>query len=114
MRASSRPSTTPRACEARFAAAIDSGVTKSPAVVFCAAAMSSTHTATVALWTLRSPRAARLARKADMVMPPEHEPQMLTSSLPVISRITSTASSIAADIGVEPEVALRPPSGSSS
>ena len=41
-----------------------------------------------------------------MVMPPEHEPQILTSSLPVMSRITSTASSSAADIGVEPEMAL--------
>ena len=74
--------------------------------MFCATAMSSTQTATVALFTLVSPRAARFARKADVVMPPEHEPQMLTSSLPVMSRIASTASSSAADIGVEPEMAF--------
>jgi hypothetical protein len=94
MRASSRPSTTPASWEVLLAAAIDSGVTKIPAVL-SATAMSSTHTATVAQLTLRSPRAARLARNADMVMPPEQEPQMLTSSAPVMARITSTASSSA-------------------
>ena len=95
MRASSCPSTTPASCDALFAAMIDSGVTNNPAVVFCVAAMSSRQTATVALWTFLSPRAARCARNADTVMPPEHEPQILTSSLPVMSRITSTASSSA-------------------
>src|SRR5262249_39220231 len=95
MRASSRPSTTPANCEALFAAMILPGLPNNPAVVFCVAAMSGRQTATVALWTLLSPRAARCARNADMVMPPEHEPQTLTSALPVMSRITSTASSSA-------------------
>src|SRR5215468_464547 len=105
MRASSWPSTTPVSCEACFAAAIDSGVTNSPAVVLWVAAMSRRQTATVALWTFASPRAASWARKADVVMPPEHEPQILTFSLPVIARIASTACSSAATC-LETEVAF--------
>jgi hypothetical protein len=96
MRANSCPSTTPASCEAALAATIDSGVTKMPAVVPSVADMSSTQTATVAQCTLASPRAARCASSADMVMPPEHEPHMLTASLPLISRMTSMASSSAA------------------
>jgi hypothetical protein len=84
------------ACDAALAAMIDSGVTNIPAVVSSATAISSKQTAMVALWTFCSPRAARLASSAETVIPPEHEPQMLTSSLPVMSRITSMASSSAA------------------
>src|SRR5215470_1605675 len=75
------------------AAAMVAGVTNSPAVVFCTEEVSSTHTVTVAEWTLRLPRAARYPRNAVSVMPPEHAPQTLTSGEPVISRIASTVCS---------------------